>query len=352
MSLLNEMLKDLSENKGRPKASPYLIQNPQKPFMELVPRVVRWLVVTLGLSLFILMVGHKINTMRSKPLLNPAGASVAVRVPTIQTNLQRSPKVVSTQTHSVVEPVKTIAAEAVQSLPSLLVPIQFARIEKIPPPLEEVVFENSEFLPTTEQEGIRKLLPQPNTKEWHDLQLNQALEAIQNGDEQRAITLLEIILTKFPNSIDARESLAAIYLSRTAVGDAMRVLEEGLAFEPSSLALNKMKARLLFEQDRSQEALQLLEQFKPDIRAETDYYGLVAAVLQTLGRVEEAGSLYKSLVEIDPSNGQYWLGYGIALEEKHAYQQAIIAYQRVSQTYEVDPAIRAYAEGRLKQLKG
>lgn len=207
-------------------------------------------------------------------------------------------------------------------------------------------------LETEDPPDVKNKLVHFTTKDWYNEHINQALEAIQDGNDRQAIELLTSILTQFPNSIEARENLAALYLSNDEITPAIVVLDEGLQREPHNFRLITMKARLLVEQGQSRDALALLEQFTPNINTTPDYYALLAAVFESLGRTEEAGSLYQTLIKIDPSNGQYWLGLGVALEHKHSIQQAIEAYKRASQSDHIQPAVRSYAENRLKTLQG
>ncbi|MDA9271815.1 tetratricopeptide repeat protein [bacterium] len=199
---------------------------------------------------------------------------------------------------------------------------------------------------------VEKKIATLTPEEWHDEHLNKAFEAIEEGDNPKAIRLLNTILTQFPASIETRENLAALYIDQNELSLAYDVLDKGLEFDPHNFRLLTMKSRLLVEEGQHREALALLEQFRPDIRKEPDYYGVMAAIFEALGRSGEAGSLYQSLVKIEPSNGQYWLGYGIALENKNANQQAIEAYKRASQSDNAQPVVRAYAETRLKTLQG
>lgn len=189
-------------------------------------------------------------------------------------------------------------------------------------------------------------------EDWYEENLNKALEAIQNGDDQRAIDLLTLILTEFPTSIEARENLAILYLSNNNTASAYEILDDGLRRQPHNLNLIVIKARLLAEQGSNGDALTLLEKYHPDINTNPEYYALLAAIFETLDRTNEAGSLYQSLVAVDPSNGQYWLGLGVVLERKHSNHQAIEAYRRAIESNNIQPTVRAYAENRLRTLQG
>jgi MSHA biogenesis protein MshN len=191
-----------------------------------------------------------------------------------------------------------------------------------------------------------------NQVAWYDEKLNSALESIEEGNDPKAIEDLELILTRIPNSIDAREYLAGLYLSHADLPQAYDILDEGLRLEPHNLRLSTMKARLLIEQGQYREALSLLEQFNPKIDKAPEYYALLAAVFQHLGRIRDAGSVYQELIKHDPLEGQYWLGLAVSLEHKNSIQQAIEAYKRASHSDNVQAAVREYAESRLKALQG
>ena len=113
-----------------------------------------------------------------------------------------------------------------------------------------------------------------------------------------------------------------------------------------------MVVLLLLEQGKSVESLELVTRYQPVMSTYPDFYGVMAAAFQAEGRIREAGTLYKSLIQVDPNNGQYWLGYAISLEHNHESTQAIAAYTRASQSPDSESVVRAYAENRLKTLQG
>lgn len=324
MSLLNDMLNDL--NSRAPRSSANLTLPPlNRRWMNMPVHLFFGFTTLVLLSLLTWFLTHTTpkptpNTSRPRP--SESVKSTNVTPLDISINFQ--------------EP-------SPPSLVSIIEPAPFFNFANIQETDDDWV---QETLP------IQKKMATLTPEEWHDEHLNQAMEAIEDGNTPRAIDLLTLILTQFPASIEARESLAALYLSQKELSLAYDVLDQGLTFEPHNFRLLTMKSRLLVEQGQHREALALLEQFKPDIQKEPDYYGVLAAIFETLGRTGEAGSLYQSLVHIEPSNGQYWLGYAMALENKHASQQAIEAYKRASQSENAQPAVRAYAETRLKTLQG
>ena len=308
MSLLNEMLRDLNK---RSSQRPTILLMPalNKRWVETLPKTLCGIVIIVSLPF--LIYGLTYSYWHAALVAN-------------------TPKPQPEQLISMIQPIPSVAGNVVRG---------DIRLEEDDTLVPDVV-------------SINKKMTDLTPEEWHDEQLNKALEAMQDGADERAISLLELILTQFPASVEARENLAAIYLSYEEMGKANDILDGGLKFEPRNLRLTTMKSRVLVAQGRHQDALKLLQQFNPDINKAPDYYGLLAAIYEALGRMTEAGSLYQTLVKIDPSNGQYWLGFGMALENKQAHQQAIDAYKRASQSENIQPSVRFYAEDRLKILQG
>lgn len=362
MSLLNEMLKDLNQHQTRSLASPHAVTHPKHSVLKEFSRYIPWLVATFVLSLCAALIAHGFSLKQSKPATQMAMQIVKnlpadYRPATLESPIQLAylqPKT-PTELHNILPMALT------NPIPSYISPIRMHKQNAVELDTEinhntdafddsQPIIDTSE--PLVNNNAFKKTQAALTSQEWHDEELNNALQAIESGDDQRAIDLLEALLERFPASISARESLVAIYLSQDRLVEAKDNLNSGLTLQPTSLVLSTMKARLLFEEDDAASALKILERFNPDIHAEPDFYGLRAAVLQALGRMNEAGSLYKTLVEIEPSNGQYWLGYGLALEEQHAKQQAIVAYRNATESYDIEPAVRAYAENSLKTLQG
>ena len=334
MSLLNEMLKDLNVNRTTSELPYTFVVHEKLSFFLSWRKFVPWLLIGFSILLFLfLFFSHKDKLAPSSIAQQPAIAATA------NVELQTS-----------------VITEQVAWMPSVLVPApqfknEFAQVTPIIVP--DIPIEDS-F--ADEEEGARndinKVFNHMSAKEWYEEEFNKALDAIEAGDSTQAIYRLESVLDRFPDAADARESLAAVYFSQGQYAQSMKIINKGLQVQPNALNLNLMKARLLYDDNQAGQALQIMQRFHPDIREEPDFYGLLAAALQTTGRISEAGSIYKILVELQPSNGQYWVGYGITLENNNQLQQAVVAYKHVAECYDIEPAVRSYAEDRLKILQG
>lgn len=339
MSLLNEMLQDLAKREPV-KQVPQLLHPATAPSKN--ARIIIVFLCIFALSLFvctIVMLNKPVveNTVeREKPAISePIIVPVTAKIPSINMEVQQ---VVIT---SYIEPLSSPSSYRV----ALEQPVE----TKLPLEWEQVQAElQSEALTAS----VNKVYTPLTLEEWHDAQLNKALTAIDNGLDERAVEILETVLVKMPAASDIRENLASLYLSSGDYANTTRIVDEGLKYARSDAALLTIKARLLLDQGRAGQAIKLLLGYRPELRAFPDFYGTLAAALQSEGRIREAGSLYKTLIQVDPDNGQYWLGYGIALEHDHKPNQAIEAYGKAIANPDSDPSVRNYAETRLKTLQG
>lgn len=183
-------------------------------------------------------------------------------------------------------------------------------------------------------------------------EMDRALLSIKNGDLNDAKACLQSIIAKDPSEIKAREHLASIYLTYGHFEHAMRELEEGLEYAPDNPKLITLKARVLIKQGLADEAIALLKNDHPSIASHPEFYATLAFALETQGHNAEASSYYKSLTKLDPNNGRYWLGYGLALEKSKQKDLAIDAYKRASQTKGTALAVRQKANHQLETLLG
>lgn len=364
MSLLNDLLNDLNENKSRIKAQPLYIPPEKKTIRS---HIFAWLPRVLGLLSIILLIPllHRIiwpeeyaksqssssvaqikndysSTLTVFPVFEEKGATSS-KEDSLKSSLPPPPEKYTSALQSIQqafakEPIDKIDSSTTHQLSFSL--NKTAGADKAHEQQKE------------ESEQFTKVFNELTDRQWCDMQYNKALEALEVGNEQESIELLEGIIQRTPHFIRSRETLSAIYLSRGEGLKAEGIIDGGLKYRPRSLPLNMIKARILLQDDKAQAALKLLRQFHPSSRSYPDFYGLLAAIFQQLGQIKESGSIYKELVEVEPSNGQYWLGYAIALEAQDQYRQAASAYQRASHSFDIDPEIRVYAESRLKKLQG
>ncbi len=338
MSLLNEMLHDLARQKPSKQITPLLTPaftpNKSQSSQKILLLCLTLIALICSLFLFNKHVALK-NIIITKSI--PETEKDAIDTNNIP------------QPHTLVpsEPVTLISyIEPLTSAASLRVAIE------LPIPMPDTLNNWPESQNELSAMPVNKVYTAPTIEEWHDAQLNKALQAIDRGFDAQAIAFLQEILLKIPNASDVRENLALLYMSIGDFTHTAEVINEGLKYSPTDAALITVKARLFLDQGKATEAIKLLTGYRPSMTSFPDFYGTLAAALQSEGRILEAGNIYRSLLQVDPDDSRYWLGYAIALEHNHKANQAIEAYVRASQNPDSDPTVRDYAENRLKALQG
>lgn len=325
MSLLNEMLHDLANQKPSQQIAPTL-----KPvLLKTSNKLIKKWVLFGFVCVFFIFVGFVFSKKLSqfsakKQKLQVSTASVQKTKTQIIKKVRVEPAQIS-----YVEPLASAASQRTVLTDS-----------------------NQGALENQLASSINKVYTPQTTKEWHDALLDKSLKAINQGFDEKAIKILQEIVAKIPNASTARENLASLYLSDGDYVHAEEVLNEGLAYAPVDPTFLAMKARLFLDQNAATKAIKLLSHHHPAISKYPDYYATLAAAYQSNGQILEAGALYRSLLQLDPNNGQYWLGYAIFLEHNNKLNQAIEAYVRASKDQETEISVRDYAENRLKILQG
>lgn len=315
MSLLNDMLKDLDKHRKGKNLSLYATRFSPK-ISPILPNISPWVIFPVVLS-FIFLMGVFFGFKPSPPAPLPQAGEGSLAVSAIMTS----------QVASIPEPVLISQMVAIP---------QFTK----------------ESTSAFETSTVTKIFSELSEKEWQDEQLNLALDSIKEGKDFEAFNILTNLIEKFPEFSQARESLVSMYLNQKDYANAEQILAEGLTIAPRNLDLNMQKAQMLFEQEQNEAALAVLKSFHPNIRTSPDFYGLKAAILEALGHSKEASILYQFLIKIEPTNGKYWFGYALGLENKHAFIQAIAAYKQALESVDLDPEIQNYAMEKIKTLQG
>lgn len=188
--------------------------------------------------------------------------------------------------------------------------------------------------------------------ETQDLRLTQqAVELVDQGDIEKALTLLTKYLVQAPNAHRSREALATILLAQGDRLAAKPVLDLGLSLAPNFAGFKKLMARLQMT-TQPDIALDLLAQLPPRLIDDFEYHELYAVLLLKTGRFEESVARYRALLQLDSDNSKLWLAFAIALNATGAIDEALSAHQMAGRFGLSDPALDQYNRARLKTLRG
>jgi MSHA biogenesis protein MshN len=145
-----------------------------------------------------------------------------------------------------------------------------------------------------------------------------------------------------------RRGLEDLASGRSA--DAAASLRQALRQDPGHLDARLALARLLVDQGEGLAAGDLLRAGTQAGAGSADYHGLFAAVLQRLGRHEEAITQYGAALRLMPGNGVWWMGLGISLEGANRRPEARDAFLRAQSAGSLAGDLEAFVEAKLRQL--
>lgn len=177
-----------------------------------------------------------------------------------------------------------------------------------------------------------------------------ALRLSNAGQTQDAMDILKQLLIDYPFHSAARESLTAFLMQDGDTESAEQVLDEGLKLQKDFPAFIQLKARLLAEEGKLDEAIMTLEKNQPNISDDPEYYVLLAALYQRAGKASLAVTLYKQLLAMEPSNAKWWLGLGISLEASGNRNQATEAFANADNIGGLSPELKAYLDTKMSTL--
>lgn len=193
-------------------------------------------------------------------------------------------------------------------------------------------------------------LKQVSQTQQADAEFRKAMALQQQEHVHEALAGYELTLRLNPQHDKARLAFAALLLESKRGGDAERVLQDGLKLRVSHVAFSMALARVQVEQGGIDRALVTMQKDLSKADELADYQSFYAALLQRKGRHKEAVNHYQIATDLVPSNGVWWMGYGISLQEVQRNEDAKVAFKRSLATQTLTPELTAFVEQKLKGL--
>ncbi|GAB4126090.1 MAG: hypothetical protein Fur0040_08620 [Sideroxydans sp.] len=191
-------------------------------------------------------------------------------------------------------------------------------------------------------------LKQISAAQKADAEYRKALAAQRQGQTAQALASFVAALELSPTHQAARLAYAALLVENRRFADAERTLQEGLQLDAADLTLTMALARTQVEQGDTARALATLESSLARAEGKADYHAFYAALLQRLERHQEAITHYRIALQLVPSSGVWWMGYGISLQALARAAEAREAYQQALATHTLNPQLTAFVEQKLK----
>lgn len=147
------------------------------------------------------------------------------------------------------------------------------------------------------------------------------------------------------------QELVRIWVQAGDLASAMDVATRGCEVYPTDVGLRVYRARLMVESGEHGSALVVLQTGAlPTIEASSDYYALLASVLQQLNRFDEAAEQYLLLTTTYPHQGDWWIGRAICADQLGSPQQAMACYQQAISCRQLNPQLKQFAVQQLTRL--
>lgn len=182
--------------------------------------------------------------------------------------------------------------------------------------------------------------------------LTLARQALQDGDNARAISLLEALQKTRSHDPQVLRWLARAYL---AAGDQQRLLDwlpGQLAHVPDDSELRLLLARAQLQAGDTRGAVTTLEQSPPRLEQEPNYFALLAASYQQTGQWQHSAELYRRMLAQRPNQATWQLGLAIALEQLEQPAEAGRHYRLALLGSDLDDSTRRFVSERAKALGG
>ena len=178
----------------------------------------------------------------------------------------------------------------------------------------------------------------------------KANAALVKGELHEAEAQFTALLGQTPDNEQARQQLAGLLYGQGRLAEASALLEEGIRRQPDQADFRLLRARLALAEEDRRGALAWLGGAQPPLASNLDYYATWAGLSQELGQNAEAAEIYVRLLRVQPDQGRWWLGLGIAEDGQGHGERARDAYRNAQLHGNLGEASQAWLAQRLAQL--
>lgn len=196
---------------------------------------------------------------------------------------------------------------------------------------------------------IRKEISKPSAEDDAEERYRKAVTLIQKGRENLARPLLEESIRLFPGHVAARQTLATL-LSESGLGvEAESVLRDGRIASPDNTWFALNLARLQAARGDVEGAVASLQSGIAGRGVNAEYRATLAALLARLKQHAEAAHQYGLALKLQPEQGIWWMGLGLAMAAQGQADEAHAAYRRSLATGNLPEKLEEFVRTKLAE---
>lgn len=197
--------------------------------------------------------------------------------------------------------------------------------------------------------AISKELTKSTPEEEAEARYRKALNLVNKGRDNQARPLLEEALKLAPGHVAARQVLATLLNESGLDREAEVIVREGLRVSPDTPWFALSLARLQASRGELDEAAATLRSGIDRRGVTADYHATYAAILSRLKQPVEAARQYEQALSLQPGQGTWWIGLGLALSTQGKTSEARAAYGRALQAGNLAENLEDFVRAKLSE---
>ena len=216
----------------------------------------------------------------------------------------------------------------------------------------ETALKNSQRKITADEEVIpadAHLAIAPNAAFLDQRQADVARALYAEGYADDAIAELQKFIARAQVSRESTLALLDIFNSQANSLAMKNMLEQANSLD--SVEQQFYRAKIAVIEQREDEAVELLEVNLNEADQHEGYRALLAGLYQRTGKYDQAATAYHRLLTNFGEKPAYWLGFALAQDSLNQTQTARQAYLRLVNYSGLQPEVRAYIQQRLASLQ-
>lgn len=246
-----------------------------------------------------------------------------------------------------------VSTQSAAPLPAMSAPPGRAEPAAAPPPAQAAAQPGApasvapQGAPTVETPGAFHRAETAHAVDPDAMAYQQALREAEEG----SLGTLAAFVASRPKRFDARQRLALAQIKAADRAGAEATLREGLALRPNDPTLSRLLGHLLMGANQVESALEILRAATPPLAKDPEFHALLAAAEQRTGAHAMAAARYKSLLQLQPTNGSWLVGLGISLAALGDARSAARLFNQALDDRSLAEPLRAYASRERLRLE-